>query len=185
MTALDTSLNSLNEASRDRVIHVIQGSLESSDEPSVVLMTILGSCVATCLWDPEAQVGGMNHFLLASEPGQCQLGYRNGSHAMELLINSLLRKGAQRHRLHAKVFGGAMMQNKLGHIGKANGEFALHFLKAEGIAVMGQSLGGNMARRIRFRPSTGQAQQRLVSEEILPPPTPVLPIRTDITFFED
>jgi chemotaxis protein CheD len=146
-----------HDPTQQNTLHVIQGSFKTSSDANAVMMTILGSCVATCLWDEVAKVGGMNHFLLANEPDQCAEGYRHGLHAMELLINDLLKKGAQRHRLKAKIFGGAMMQNRFGRIGKANAEFALHFLKSEDIPILAQSLGGTMARRIRFWPTTGFA----------------------------
>lgn len=168
----------------ERVLHVIQGSHMVSGEPDVILTTILGSCVATCLWDPVAGVGGMNHFLLAKEPEPGAAAYRYGSHAMELLINDLLKRGAIRNRLQAKLFGGATMQNSFERIGRANAEFALQFMADEDIAVVSQSLLGTQARRIRFVPVTGQAQQRLVSSTDLPPVVP--PAATtadDITFF--
>lgn len=171
--------------SPQNTLHVIQGSFKTSQDPNAVMMTILGSCVATCLWDEVAKVGGMNHFLLANEPDQCAEGYRHGLHAMELLINDLLKKGAQRQRLKAKIFGGAMMQNRFGRIGKANAEFALHFLKSEDIPILAQSLGGTMARRVRFWPTTGFAQQRLLSEDNTPQVAPPPQVSHDITFFKD
>lgn len=169
----------------ENVIHVIQGSFETSGDSDAVMVTILGSCVAACLWDPVAKVGGMNHFLLANEPDKCAVGYRQGLHAMELLINGLLKIGAQRSRLRSKLFGGAMMQNKFGRIGKANADFALHFLNDEGIEVIAQSLGGTMARRIRFFPTSGFAQQKLLPEESAPILTPVQTFNDDITIFKD
>ena len=97
------------EATAKRV-HIIQGEYKVVSDPDVVLSTILGSCVAACLRDPVAGVGGMNHFLLPGS-GNASLGggdaTRYGVHLMELLINGLLKKGARRDRLEAKVFGGA------------------------------------------------------------------------------
>lgn len=180
-----TYLPSVPVRSNEHVMHVIQGSFKVSRDQDAILMTILGSCVATCLWDPVAKAGGMNHFLLANEPDKCAVGYRQGLHAMELLINGLLKLGAQRNRLQAKVFGGAMMQNKFGRIGRANAEFALHFLKNEGIQVVAQSLGGTMARRIRFSPTSGMAQQRLLDDENAPPLAPIPVFDDDIIIFEE
>lgn len=173
------------DPSKIHTLHVIQGSFETSGDPDAVLMTILGSCVSACIWDEAAKVGGMNHFLLANEPDKCAEGYRHGLHAMELLINDLLKLGAQRHRLKAKLFGGAMMQNRFGRIGKANAEFALHFLKAEDIPVLAQSLGGTMARRVRFWPTTGFAQQRLLPEDSAPQVSQSPQFSQDITLFKD
>jgi chemotaxis protein CheD len=181
MTILPSNYDRANE----HALHVIQGSFMTTSDPQAVMMTILGSCVATCMWDPVAKVGGMNHFLLASDPDNAAQGSRHGLNAMELLINGLLKRGAQRHRLKAKLFGGAMMEQKFGRIGKANAEFAQAFLHDEGIPVAGQSLGGTMARRIRFYPATGMAQQRLLSDQSILPVAPPPEIDDDITFFKD
>lgn len=181
-----TYIRNQAEAGGHRVCHVIQGSHIVSDEPDIVLTTILGSCVATCLWDPTAAIGGMNHFLLANEPEHGAAGYRYGLHAMELLINDLLKKGARRDRLRAKLFGGAMMQNLFGRIGQANADFAVDFLKADGIEIVSQSLCGTQARRVRFVPTTGHAQQLLVADYDVPTPAPApIPVAEpdDITFF--
>ena len=168
----------------ERVRHVIQGSHLVSRDPAVVLTSILGFCVATCLWDPVAGIGGMNHLLLAKGPEDGGAGYRYGSHAIELLINDLLKHGAVRSRRHAKLFGGATMQNSFGRIGRENAEFALEFIRAEELTLVSHSLLGTQARRIRFRPTTGSAQQRLVSEADVPPVvTPARLPDTDITFF--
>lgn len=171
---------------QERTVHVVQGEYAVAREADVVLTTFLGSCVSTCLFDPEARVGGMNHFLLAEGEDRPEAGYRYGLHAMELLINGLLKIGADRRRLRAKLFGGAMMHNGLGHIGKANGTFAVDFLTAEGIDIASMSLGGTQARRIRFVPTTGHARQLLLGENDLPPerprPGPAAP-PDDITIF--
>lgn len=170
-----------------RTIHVIQGGYEVSSNPNDVLTTILGSCVCTCLCDPVAGVGGINHFLLPDGDGRNSGQMRYGLHAMELLINDLLKLGASKSRLQAKLFGGARMHDGLGNIGKANGEFALRFLEMEGITLLGQSLGGTRARRIRFWPAIGRAQQLFLSEEVIPP-VKVRPTKTEtpdsgVTFF--
>lgn len=143
---------------KERMLHVVQGEYAVVAEPGVVLTTILGSCVATCLWDPLAGVGGMNHFLL---PGDETSGesMKYGVNSMELLVNGLLQRGCARGRLQGKLFGGASVINNLSDIGAGNGEFALNFLRLEGIPCVGQSLGGDRARRVRFWPLTGRAAQ--------------------------
>lgn len=147
--------------SRERIVHVVQGEYVVVDDPEVVLTTILGSCVAACIWDPGAAVGGMNHFLL---PGDADSGdsMKFGVNSMELLINGLLQKGAMRSRLQAKLFGGAQVVANLSDIGARNAEFGERFLRMEGIPCVGQSLGGDRARRIRFWPTTGRAGQLLL-----------------------
>ena len=87
---------------------------------------------------------------------------RHGVHLMELLINGLLKLGASRGRLEAKLFGGARTMNVLGDFGAANAKFAQEFLRREGIAISGGSLGGETGRRIQFWPATGRVRQKLV-----------------------
>jgi chemotaxis protein CheD len=145
-----------------RVLHVVQGEFVVSDEADVTLTTVLGSCVAACMRDPLAGVGGMNHFLLPGTLGDQSDDLERGVHAMELLINALLRAGAKRDRLEAKLFGGARMMKNLSDIGAKNAAFATSFLRQEGITCHGDSLGGEQARRIRYAPVSGRAQQLLL-----------------------
>ena len=143
---------------------VLQGEFRISNDPGECLVTVLGSCVATCLWDDEAGVGGMNHFLLAgaNEPRDGNLKY--GINSMELLINGLLQAGAKRKRLKAKLFGGAKMLNISRQIGQENAEFALWFLGSEGISNVGQCLGGDRGRKVRFSPVNGNAQRMFLGD---------------------
>ena len=143
---------------REKSVTVTQGEYRIASDPDVVLTTILGSCVAVCLHDAQAQVGGMNHFLLPGREGSQRDDIRYGAHAMELLINGLLKQGAVRARLQAKVFGGANMAQKLGDIGLSNAEFARDYLAREGIPIISESLGGSLARRVRFAPASGRAR---------------------------
>lgn len=146
-------------------IHVIQGDQAVSKSSKDIMTTVLGSCVATCLYDPIAKVGGMNHFLL---PGGSQGGSNVtssfGLNAMELLINGLLKKGAKRENFSAKIFGGAKMFDGLSDIGMKNSKFAREFLSFEGIDCVSEDLGGTMARRLRFWPTTGRAQLKMMGE---------------------
>lgn len=147
---------------RERMLHVVQGEFAVVSEPGVVLTTILGSCVATCLWDPNAGVGGMNHFLLPGDADSGSDSMKYGVNAMELLVNGLLQHGAARSKLQAKVFGGARVIRNLSDVGSKNAAFALEFLRLEGIPCMANSLGGDRARRVRFWPLTGRAGQLLL-----------------------
>lgn len=144
-------------------LHIVQGEYAVSGDANVALTTILGSCVAACMRDPGARVGGMNHFLLPGALERDAESLERGVHAMELLINALLQAGARRDRLEAKLFGGARMMKNLSDIGAKNGAFAADFLRQEGIANQGGSLGGEQARRIRFWPVSGRAQQRVMA----------------------
>lgn len=149
---------------RPRQVHLVQGEHVVSTEGEVALTTILGSCVAACMRDPGAGVGGMNHFLLPGALEGRSEGVERGVHAMELLINALLQAGARRNRLEAKLFGGARMMKNLSDIGAQNAAFAADFLRQERIPHHGGSLGGEQARRIRFWPVAGRAQQRLLGQ---------------------
>ena len=145
----------------ERRILLVQGEYHVSDDPDVVLTTLLGSCVAACIRDPDARVGGMNHFLLPgdSETSRFRDAQRYGVHLMELLVNGLMQRGARRERLEAKLFGGSRMMQKLSDIGRLNASFAERFLQHEGIKVVGGSLGGETGRRIQYWPVSGRARQ--------------------------
>lgn len=148
---------------RSAMISVIQGTYAVSDREEDVMTTVLGSCVATCLFDPVAGVGGMNHFLLpeAGANGSRRIIY--GAQAMELLINALLKLGARKDRMRAKLFGGSHVTAGLSDVGASNAEFAVRFLHDEAIPCIGQSLGGSQARSIRFWPLSGRVHQKLIS----------------------
>ena len=150
----------------ERRMHVVQGEFHVSREADVVITTILGSCVAACIRDPFAGVGGMNHFLLPGERDDTADALRYGAYAMELLVNSLLQQGADRRRLEAKLFGGGRIAKGFTDIGALNAAFAEDYLAREGITYAGGSLGGDQARRIQYWPVSGRARQFL-----LPPQT--------------
>ncbi len=162
-----------------RRISIVQGEHAVVAEPHVVIATLLGSCVAVCLHDPVAKVGGMNHFLLG-EPCANQMltpidRQRYGVHAMELLINGLMAKGAARNRLSAHLYGGANMISGLGTIGSSNGAFARRFMETEGIAIAHCDLGGTRARKVEFMPHEGRSRCTAVSQavpEAVPIPMP-------------
>ncbi len=151
-----------------RRIAIIQGEhAVVAGEQDVKITTLLGSCISVCLHDAQGHVGGMNHFLLGEpNPGHIVAAAdmnRYGIHAMELLINAMMQKGAARHRLRAQVFGGGNIQAAFGPIGTKNAEFALRFLRTEGIAVGQTDVGGTQARKVEFMPWDGTAHCTLVS----------------------
>ncbi|MEM1386683.1 MAG: chemotaxis protein CheD [Pseudomonadota bacterium] len=152
--------------SGEEIVNVCQGELSVSGDENVVLTCILGSCIATCLHDPGRGLGGMNHILLPGRPGDSTRHNKFGIFSMEALINELMRKGARRKDLVAKVFGGAStFENGLG-IGEKNAAFVRGFLEAEGIPIMAESTGGKQARKVRFYPRSGDAQQSLSAEYV-------------------
>jgi chemotaxis protein CheD len=165
----------------EKITHISQGEYAIAGQPDVIIATILGSCVAACMWDPLARVGGMNHILLPDRAGSTMLdGF--GASAMEQLINALLKQGAQRNRLRAKIFGGAKMIANFTDIGDKNAAFVTDYLQRENIPCDGASLGGKQARMVRFWPHSGMARQRLVErvEEEIPA---VKPKANDVELF--
>ncbi len=128
-------------------------------------------------------IGGMNHFLLAQAQGPSAVkDNRYGVHAMEMLINGLLRAGARRDALRAKLFGGAKIAANLRDIGASNAEFAREFLRIEGIPCVAESLGGIQARRVTFVPTTGRARQLLIPNDAVQEPVArPLPVRPAAT----
>jgi chemotaxis protein CheD len=147
------------------VFNVAPGQFEIAHGVDQVLSTVLGSCVAACIRDRSLGIGGMNHFLLPGEEGHAggravsNDDMRIGSAAMEFLINGLIRKGACRTRLEAKIFGGARLlasSSEIG-VGERNIIFARRFLNREGIPIIGENLGGDRPRRVNFEPMSGRA----------------------------
>lgn len=160
-----------------KLVYVVQGTYYVSGHPETSLSTVLGSCISVCLYDPVAAVGGMNHFLLPAGRGTDSGHIRFGVNAMEKLINELLKCGATKQRLQAKLFGGARMSSTLNDIGRQNAAFTHSFLADEGISIVSESVGGLLARRVIFRPTTGQAKLLFVqNDEVelneVPPPRP-------------
>jgi chemotaxis protein CheD len=160
-------------------IHIVQGEYNVTGDPDVMLTTLLGSCVAACLRDPVARIGGMNHFLLPGPEAGDGAGRRDaepyGVHLMELLVNGLLRCGARRDRLEGRLFGGARTMEGLADIGARNATFAERFLRHEGIRLIGGSLRGDQCRRIQFWPVSGRARQAFLAPSQTPAPQAVPP----------
>ncbi|WP_045727399.1 chemoreceptor glutamine deamidase CheD [Xanthomonas sp. GPE 39] len=127
-------------------------------DDDTALTTILGSCVAACIRDPLLKIGGMNHFMLPDGQSGDGAPARYGSYAMEMLINDLLKRGAARSRLEAKVFGGGNVLKGFTNnpVGTRNSDFVLNYLKAEHIPVIAEDLRGIHPRKIWFFPATGR-----------------------------
>lgn len=159
----NSRVESLHSENNLQFVPLFQGEARISDRPNEVMTTILGSCIATCMWDCVAGVGGMNHFLLPGDATDRGSNMRYGVNAMELLINGLLKKGAERSRIEVKLFGGAKMFEGGAEIGAKNAEFAKWYMQNEGFAVKGGCLGGARGRKIRFWPATGRVQQCFMS----------------------
>lgn len=142
-------------AFRRTAVKVLPGEFYVHDQ-DVLLTTTLGSCVAACLHDPGAGVGGLNHFMLP-DSGDAASGARFGTFAMELLINELIRRGARRGCMEARIFGGGQVMKSLAGtlIGDKNVAFAREFLAAEGIPLRGGDVLDVTPRRICMFPRSG------------------------------
>ncbi|EPX85359.1 chemotaxis protein CheD [Salipiger mucosus] len=172
----------------DRIVNVIQGEYRISNATGDVFSTVLGSCVAVCLTDPSAGIGGMNHFLLPQRAGKEGENVRYGAYSMELLINGMLKRGARKSRMVAKLFGGANMVRQLRDIGASNVAFAREFLENEAIPLASESTGGNAARRIRFWAADGRVKLYIVPGEVekvapIAPPGPQAAAGGEVTLF--
>jgi len=127
--------------------------------------TVLGSCISACIRDPEAGVGGMNHFMLPEDNASGSSSWntedggastRYGSYAMERLINELLKLGARRERLEVKLFGGGRILTSMTDVGMRNITFVQSFLKVEGLTIAAQDLGDVFPRRVVYFQESGR-----------------------------
>jgi len=142
---------------KETSIHI--GEYHASKVPTIIY-TLLGSCVAVCLYDRKKKIGGMNHILL---PGSASMSTFNdcaryGINAMELLISRIIRLGGEKKNLTSKIFGGANLLPSIPYercVGKKNVLFVLNFLAQSSIPVLSQDVGGNDSRKIFFHTDTG------------------------------
>lgn len=140
---------------RREAVKVLPGEYFVYDQ-DILIMTTLGSCIAACLWDRDRRLGGMNHFMLP-DAGD---GARYGLYAMELLINELMKRGATRSSLEAKVFGGGAVLGNMStlNVGERNTRFVLDYLKTERIPVISQDVMDVYPRKVCFEPASGRAK---------------------------
>ncbi|NMM78352.1 chemotaxis protein CheD [Rhodococcus sp. SRB_17] len=138
-------------------VKVLPGEYFVANE-DLVIMTVLGSCIAACLWDSRARVGGMNHFMLPDGDSMDVSG-RYGSYAMELLINEMLKLGARRETMQAKIFGGAQVMHNFTtlNVGERNTQFVVDYLRTERIPVVSEDVLDIYPRKVCYFPVTGKA----------------------------
>ena len=160
-------------------VKLLPGEWFVHDE-DILLATTLGSCIAACLWDRNARIGGMNHFMLPE--GDSDSG-RYGSFAMDLLINELLKRGAAGQTLEAKIFGGGQVIEGMVsiNVGERNTAFVLDYLRTERIPVVSKDVLETFPRKVAFLPASGKAMVKrlasahsdaLVAQERAAPPRP-------------
>ncbi|XVJ70475.1 MAG: chemoreceptor glutamine deamidase CheD [Rhizobacter sp.] len=140
---------------KNDAVKILPGEYFVHDE-DMLIMTTLGSCIAACIWDRNARIGGMNHFMLPEGSGDSG---RYGSYAMELLINELLKRGASRLTLEAKVFGGGQVISGMNtmNVGERNTQFVMDYLKTEHITVVSKDVLDIYPRKVCFLPASGKA----------------------------
>ncbi len=149
---------------RNEAVKVLAGEFFVFDE-DILIMTTLGSCIAACLWDREKRIGGMNHFLLPEGAGGADSG-RYGNFAMDLLIGEMVKRGATRATMEAKVFGGGAVISGMNsiNVGERNTAFVLDYLRTERITVVSKDVMGIYPRKVCFLPASGKAMvKRLAS----------------------
>jgi len=176
-------------------VNIQSGGVHATAKPTRI-GTILGSCVSACLYDPVTRVGGMNHFMLPQGTDD-EMPTRYGIHAMEMLINALLKLGAHRENLVAKIFGASNVIANLGGVdgvAQRNANFVETFLADERIPVLARKLGGSLGLRVRFETATGRVFVRPIDpvqtvevaererESVIHPPAVASPIAA-VTFF--
>jgi chemotaxis protein CheD len=148
------------------MVKVFPGEYYITSKQDETIVTILGSCVAACIRDPVAGLGGMNHFMLPQDAtghwGGDLKSTRYGNFAMEKLLNELLKAGARRERLEIKVFGGGNVTDMSNEVGTDNAEFVVRYLHAEGLRIAAQDLGGDYPRRIQYAPATGKVVRKFL-----------------------
>lgn len=145
------------------IVSVVQGEYAVTKRADVSMTTVLGSCIAACIYDPDARIGGMNHFLLPEPLSGASSNVKYGAFLMELLLNELLKSGAHRPRLCAKLYGGSNMNAAIGNVGERNIDFVQRYLKNEAIPVKAHDLGGHDSRRVTFHPASGEVTLKTAS----------------------
>jgi len=143
---------------RNDACKVLPGEFFVHDE-DILITTTLGSCIAACLWDREKRVGGMNHFLLPDGGGNGDVSGRYGSYAMELLIGEMVKRGATRSTMEAKVFGGGAVLGGMNsiNVGERNTAFVMDYLRTERITVVSKDVMDIYPRKVCFLPASGKA----------------------------
>lgn len=164
MPAPELKALALGQNPRTRRVFVLPGQVVVARQ-ATELVTVLGSCVSVCLFDAEARIGGINHYVFAGTPSHQESDPSKWSiPAMESLVGQLLTAGARLDRLQAKVFGGARVapgpQSDRFRLGARNVDAAFHELELKRIPVLAHDCGGDRGRKLLFESHTGRAWVR-------------------------
>ena len=165
LTALRTRPRKPGEASffyfdhhfQFNAVKVLPGEYFVTGE-NIVICTVLGSCIAACLWDRTLNIGGMNHFMLP-EGDSTDVSGRYGSYAMEVLINEMIKLGAHRETMQAKIFGGGQVMANFTtmNVGERNTDFVTQYLQTERIPIVSEDVLDIYPRKVVYFPATGKA----------------------------
>jgi len=161
------------------------------------IVTVLGSCISACIRDPIAGVGGMNHFMLPADNsgGGTKLSEsaRYGNFAMEMLINEILKNGGKKSNLEVKIFGGGKILKNMTDVGERNIEFALTYIKTEGLNLISSDVGSPHPRKVYYFPDSGRVRlkklRKLHNETVIERETDYMeglvkkPVSSDIELF--
>jgi len=127
-----------------------------------VIVTVLGSCISACIRDPLAGVGGMNHFMLPTDNSgkdtKLSESARYGNFAMEMLINEILKNGGKKKNLEVKIFGGGKILRNMTDVGERNIQFAITYIKTEGLNLLSSDVGSPHPRKVYYFPDSGRVR---------------------------
>lgn len=144
--------------------HYLYPSALFAERQSYIVDTILGSCVAVCLFDTKLKIGGINHFMLPLWNGVGLASPKFGNIATEKLIEKMIKNGATRENMVAKLFGGANQMDSSMNIGLRNVEIAKEVLDNYNIKIIAENTGGTIGRKLKYETGTGQVMMKFISK---------------------
>jgi chemotaxis protein CheD len=144
--------------------HYLYPSALFAEKVPYMVDTVLGSCVAVCLFDQQLRIGGINHYMLPFWNGNGLASPKYGNIATEKLVEKMLRNGATIQNMVAKIFGGANQMNTSLRIGDQNIEIARKTLANYGIKIIAENVGGDVGRKLRYNTGTGQVMMKFLTK---------------------
>ncbi|MBL1261611.1 MAG: chemoreceptor glutamine deamidase CheD [Thiotrichaceae bacterium] len=161
------------------------------------IVTVLGSCISACIRDPQAGIGGMNHFMLPADNSgngaKLSESARYGNFAMEMLINEILKNGGKKKNLEVKIFGGGKILRNVTDVGERNIEFAITYIKTEGLNLLSSDVGSAHPRKVYYFPDSGRVRikklRKLHNETVIEREADYMkdlinkPVKSDIELF--
>lgn len=155
----------MNTVSENIGTHYLYPSMLFVDRGRYRVTTVLGSCIAVCLYDTRLKIGGINHYMLPLWNGQGLASPKYGNVAIEKLIKAMERLGCTREHMVAKVFGGSNLSEGVLRIGSKNTQVAFDYLESEKISVVAKSVEGNLGRKIIFDTHTSEVMMKFIQKQ--------------------